>query len=147
MSVYVVTSCPLHGVTTIEGVFSTHEKAEAFVRGFHESYNMDIEERALDGSVPPGKEAMTEKTVTFTNPDDVADFEVGERVSIDDFRYETACAILGKPLVDSYREWKANPPQAPCGVVTVVGVDRGTGVITFGAPRSTSAPTTTKGTP
>lgn len=65
--------------------------------------------------------------------EDLAEFTVGETVNIDEFRYETACAIFGKPLVDEYNAWKANPPQPPLGTVTVVSIDRGAGVVTFGA--------------
>ncbi len=48
MIVYVVTSCPLHGTTTVEGVFSTHKNAESYALAFHESYNMNIEELSVD---------------------------------------------------------------------------------------------------
>lgn len=74
MKVHVVTSCPLHGITTIEGVFSSRGLAEAFVSGFHESYNMDIEERTVDGSVPPSDSVVTSVdhvagVVTFATSD------------------------------------------------------------------------------
>ena len=73
-------------------------------------------------------------TIHKFGPEDLADFTLGETVTIEDFRYETACAIFGQPLVDSYYEWKRNPPKAPAGKVTVVSIDTKASTVTFGEP-------------
>ncbi len=83
-------------------------------------------------------------TIKLTDPDEVSVFEVGGRISIDDLDYDSACVIFGQPLVDSYRAWKAKAP-IPTGYVTVTGIDRDAGIITFDDPRSTSA--SPKGSP
>jgi hypothetical protein len=58
VKVYVVLSCPKHGDTAVEGVFDTRDAAESFATGFHDDWNMTVEEREVKRRSPhdPTKE-------------------------------------------------------------------------------------------
>jgi hypothetical protein len=69
-------------------------------------------------------------TFKLVDPADVAHFEAGEKVDIEDLSEAEARAIFGDPVYETWRRWKDNPRQ-PAGVFTVTAISGQT--ITFGA--------------
>ncbi len=61
MKVYVVTSCPIHGATEVEGVFSSSELAMVYMAGWHVSYGMEWHERTVDAATAQAPGVAGEK--------------------------------------------------------------------------------------